>query len=1233
MTQRSAYFELLHLLDTQFSVTGDPYYRTSAIALTEGMIPADPGDDVLTSILSSLVNGGSISISLDNAHHPAESADRAGQLITLVEYFHSQYNRSDDEQDLQKAIEMTQDLAATDPAHPALGGIFNTLGDSFRDRFSQSGLSEDLENAIWAAEAAVRATPADHPDWIARVSDLGCYYSIRFDCLGNLDDLAKAITTSEQVVAATPADDPERGGRLCNLSYALHSRFERLGDEDDIQKAVEASQQAVAAQPNSAAALSVLSVMLNARFGRLGHKEDVDNAVQASREAVDATLPDDPELPGRLDTLGNTCRSRFETTGDLEDLSTAVSASRMALDATPLMHPDRANMLNNLSYHLWTRFQRLGDAEDLDTAIAASQESVAVTPVTHPDGDHRLSNLSQWLTTRFDRFGNMADLDTAVHASEEGVAATPQDHPDRAGRLGNLSNCFHRRFQSLGAVDDLQRAIQANSEALGLTPLDHRDRPSVLANLSHKLHSRFTRLGDPADLETAIQASEEAIEATPLGHPVRAGMLDNLSHQFRSRFELSGALEDLAGAIHTGEEAVQEIPDDHPLRANMLKDLALWFRTRYERLKDVQDLEKALQASEVAVAAIHPDDPDRANTELLLGFLLNSSGDWNRALGVALGAWQCSSGPPRVRIRAACFAASLLAAAGRWREASPLLEEAVRILPSVSPRFLSRDDHQHILAEFTQLAAVGIAAALEVQSSPAECLSLLELGRGIIIGLTIDCRSDLSELQAIDPDLFNRLSGLRTTIDSALASVGRHGEVYQPEDEHRRRQRVQAIHEMDETLAAIRQLRGFEEFQLPPSTESLLAVAVEGPIVLFNTTGLRSDAIILTSSSIQALPLPKMRYSDVTDRMNELPGLSRGKRSTYPARNRKMQKTLLWLWEVAVEPVLQQLNFEAVDESELPRIWWIGVGQLGTAPFHAAGDHSRGSTRNTLSRAVSSYTPTLKALSYARQTKLDLGPDSRLLLVTMATTPDTPAIPAVPERPGIAGIPGTAAVPATVSTQFVARTHGTAAVYRTPAIPGINAKTWKPLPNAMTEVADIVQAVHATIDRLDSPSVADVLKRLPGYHVAHFACHGVSDRHNPSNSHLLLHPDDPSHCGPGKLTVGAISAMHMDRAQVAYLSACCSADNAAVRLVDEGIHIASGFQLAGFSHVLATLWESNDAACRQVAREFYAGLFGGGGGGGEHCVVSAAFQHAVRKLRDENVEQPIRWASFIHSGA
>lgn len=110
--------------------------------------------------------------------------------------------------------------------------------------------------------------------------------------------------------------------------------------------------------------------------------------------------------------------------------------------------------------------------------------------------------------------------------------------------------------------------------------------------------------------------------------------------------------------------------------------------------------------------------------------------------------------------------------------------------------------------------------------------------------------------------------------------------------------------------------------------------------------------------------------------------------------------------------------------------------------------------------------------------------------------------------------------------------------------------------------------------------------------------------------------------------------MSIRKAQVAYLSACCTADNSCSRLADESIHIASGFLLAGFSHVLATLWDSNDDGCRQVAGEFYRTLFNGQPESAQgHRAVSAAHHHAVRQLRGRLLRQPIKWASFIHTGA
>lgn len=328
---------------------------------------------------------------------------------------------------------------------------------------------------------------------------------------------------------------------------------------------------------------------------------------------------------------------------------------------------------------------------------------------------------------------------------------------------------------------------------------------------------------------------------------------------------------------------------------------------------------------------------------------------------------------------------------------------------------------------------------------------------------------------------------------------------------------------------------------------------------------------------------------------------SNGKRSGYPKRNRLLNDILLWLWDVAVEPVLDFLQLgPAVDNSTLTRVWWIGVGALALAPFHAAGDHSSLScTRNTISRVISSNIPTLKSLSYARQKNLELHktPDSRVLIVTMPITPETPAI---------AGANGT---------------------------PGTPAKRWKTLINSTFEADEIMAAVQNTshpIRRLDLPTAAEVQKILPECHVFHFAGHGVSDAKEPSNSHLLLTGD------PGKLSVSDISHSGLRNAQIAYLSACHTSHNSSEKLADESIHLTSGIHLAGFSHVLGTLWMADDVGCRGVAVEFYRLPFGGEHqdvSSDGHGVVSESFHHAVKMLRKDNLHQPIKWACFIHTGA
>jgi CHAT domain-containing protein len=54
--------------------------------------------------------------------------------------------------------------------------------------------------------------------------------------------------------------------------------------------------------------------------------------------------------------------------------------------------------------------------------------------------------------------------------------------------------------------------------------------------------------------------------------------------------------------------------------------------------------------------------------------------------------------------------------------------------------------------------------------------------------------------------------------------------------------------------------------------------------------------------------------------------------------------------------------------------------------------------------------------------------------------------------------------------------------------------------------------------------------------------------------------------------VASLADVQPHRAQLAFLSACQTARNPARDLLDEAIHLASAFQLAGYPHVVGTLW-------------------------------------------------------------
>ncbi|KAL2198399.1 CHAT domain-containing protein [Corynascus similis CBS 632.67] len=918
---------------------------------------------------------------------------------------------------------------------------------------------------------------------------------------------------------------------------------------------------------------------------------------------------------------------RFENHQIYSDLEHGCRVLRRALEHVPNNTDGLHFWCGKLAVYLQEAYDWNQDVDLLAESIEVSERGLHVVPDS--DGASRASLLdiqANGLQTRAKRNGSMKDLNAAIRLSFRAV--TVNSDPDKGPQyLTNLGCRLGNRFDRRKRADDLRDAIRVSRLALPTASGTPRVVTSIIKhNIGVKLLKLHVIDGKDATFEEGFSLLREAVETTPLPHDdVPAHWHNSLASAYHSRYWRGrGNPEDLNTAIQHQTLAIERVPQQHPSWPGYADNMAWLLRERAEHTGNLEDLQTAL--------------PFDLSIELYLQSLDDPMGE------------------PLCRMVAASQLMTVFRERGEYARAVGVGEQVLNILRRVNTRLLDRDDQQRMIATFSDLAVETCASSIQAGDSPAKALELLELGRGLILGLLIEDRSEISNLAANYPIRAVRLKRLREDIsrpaDTGVDVASRQALVSQ---------RSGQVREFDELLSEIRELPDQQRFFQGPTAQELTSLTTGGSIVVVNVAQQRSDAILVTANGIELIYLPGLRKEEIQAWLDKEPTRFRS-RSEFGHKNKLCREYLAWLWTVCVEPILSTLRLlhDKPQSGELPRVWWIEAGLAAFLPFHAAGDHRLGSKANAYDHVVSSYAPTTRAFGYVQErasalrqlpTTSDVNDDRKpeLLVVLMPTTPP------------------------------------------------VNGETMPPLVTATTELAHITAAAAAThtILPLVHPERDDVLARLAHCDIAHFVCHGDSDPFNPSESHLVLQRQPrplplsrssasssfPSPRGGHQqstqnqqqapvadlLTVRDLSSYHHHhhhyhhrhqkpaRARIAYLSACSTAENRATKLIDEVIHLASGFQVAcgGFSHVVATLWSADDEASVDVAAGFYRALSSSSSpyssfssftesaaacrqerfdAVDEDQIVAQVLREAVLGVRERWRMQPLRWAGYVHFG-
>ncbi|XEV01596.1 hypothetical protein FSHL1_006883 [Fusarium sambucinum] len=1148
-----------------------------------------------------------------------------GHYSNIGQWKTEMYEKSHDIEDLNYAIRAFVEarlLVPPDSEFRAYASV--ELARALQQRFIITKEGASLDDSIQAMQDTVAAMPENDIDLSQVLANLACCLEGRFSYFDKSEDLDEMIRALQAAVLIVQT---RQEGRLCPLlvseqhnedEQSIHSRAPTEDDEVSNGELV----------PEAPYLMLRLAGLLTKRWRRRSSPIDLNRSIGLLAIASGLCEAHDRMRSVVLREYSSSLARRFDLLGDIEDLSLIIDVRQQWQELLQESHPLRLPIMMELARNLLERYNRCGNPEDVAKAQKLSEKVLNEADPAHPEMYGWLETSGCIQEARFIITRDPQMIDEAVRLAYKALDLAQKVQDPIFDQLFCLGELLGRSFRCTGKIGHLNKGIEIMEDSIKATTERHQQKASKMkCSLGWWLNVRFDRTGDMRDLNLGIQLSEEGIAILE-----DAMNLFNLYHCYRHRYEKSADPKDLDKSI----EVLQRWPNDKKDRMAVFMKIALAnalcqrgkdrkakgdidesiamlgkvLETLPEHGRDrfqcVYGLAEALQTryltfgqqtfprsfSDVDASIQYlermREEPDGTDMDSLVLYQLGvchkirfigsefpEQSDNEISLSYFIKCFNERSSPILGRIEAADQASRILDVLSRPGEAAELLGKAIDLLSALNLRSLSAVDQQQVLQRTSGIASMAAAMLLNSSSDCQGALALLERGRGIMFGLLTETRMDMSIL---GPDLASELLDARQTV-SSLQSASKPSPMadmtHNSNTTPLPRVDVRARHEAEDRLMAIIQRiqdnPKTQEFLQPPSLDELMSVLGDDNIVVVNASKARCDAFLINKrDGLKLVELTNLKLEDITQQVQRL-------RSSRPSISLSL---LEWLWDDIASPILEGLGIhKACKDRTPPRLFWVTTGPLTQLPIHASGLHTRGSKETVLDRVISSYCSSLRSFVYARKSNANISNSCReptvgqALLVSMEVTPNQ-----------------------------------------------------KDLPFATKEIEVVERAcslLHLEPLRLVEPTREAVLEQLGSY-IFHYAGHGRSDPHDPSQSGILLRD--------AVLTVADIREHNTgDRKPfLGYLQACLTAANDVPELADESIHLLTACQLAGFRHLIGSLWQLYDDDCVKMAETVYHNL--ASRGMTDHSVC-AALHDACVQFRDEWVTRtfPVATTSAVET--
>ncbi|KAF6813207.1 TPR domain-containing protein [Colletotrichum sojae] len=788
-----------------------------------------------------------------------------------------------------------------------------------------------------------------------------------------------------------------------------------------------------------------------------------------------------------------------------------------------------------------------------------------------PQWVYYLQEAANRLTERFERTESISDINHAIRIGHKAVGLTGEGHPARAARLNSLGISLCLRSQSRGSIEDLDDAIRLAQEVLDCFS-NRPVHPGLLHNLGMRLGLRSQYTGSLEDIDHAIDLLSRAAEM-PQSQSGRLDTLTCVGNWMGSRFLARGSESDLNRAIEISEMAVGGTSRHDPLRTRRLINLTTWLGTRFMHTGSTKDLNLAL--------GLLREEADAYNCPSNFGrsMLLNNLGVWlSRSFqrsgsiqdlnqGIEAAEMAVRMAPPGHPKRADWMSnlGSWLSFRFQHTGQAEDLQRGIELLSTVVDMAPTNHDTRLLSA-----GNLGILLGLRFQRTKSED----DLNRSIEI-----LSSVVEETPHDHPDRARRMNNLGNWLGERYSLSGSDKDL------------IQSISCFSD---------GSKAPNSAPSVRIRLAIYAAG-LLADHSSGLASFAAAAT--------LNAGRYVEAALKLLEVGrGVTAGLLLETRAEVTELKHGHPALAEEFefIRDLLDSPSSETSSSAPgTPALSWGPRREL-EARFHAVVDKIRNqpgfgnfllppTTEQPHAAASPGPIVVVNYTKYRSDAFIVTAQAIRTIPLDLSTLPDLGDEIRITES-FKEGRPENLTRGSFVSM---------------PETPSHNGLVPCDLQFAEEEIGLVDSILNPSVSRtvMAQPTRDEVLHSVETCTIFHFAGHGISDPQDPSSSCLLL-----SDWAEHPLTVKDLTELKLFTKSpwLAYLSACSTGESKAENLQDEALHLVSSGQLAGFPHVIGSLWKIDDECSADAARHVYETMQSGGW---TNRTVALGVHHAARFLR------------------